>query len=223
MLIGPNGGRFRLVVFDWDGTIVDSTGAIAESIMLASADLGYPLRDRGVASYVIGLGLRDALALAVPQLPESEYGVLADRYKHHFLARDAKVKAFSGVEAMLGRLMERGHCLGVATGKSSAGLSRSLEATGLRRFFRATRCADQSAPKPSPAMIFELMDEIGVGSEQTLMVGDTTHDIRMAQNAGIACVAVTYGAHRADDLALMRPLACIDSVMELDGWLQKNA
>lgn len=221
--MGPNGGRFRLVVFDWDGTIVDSTGAIAESIMLASADLGYPLRDPGVASYVIGLGLRDALAIAVPQLPESEYGALAERYKHHFLERDAKVKTFAGVETMLGRLMGRGHCLGVATGKSSAGLSRSLDATGLRQYFRATRCADQSTPKPSPDMIFELMDELGVGSEETLMVGDTTHDIKMAQNAGIACVAVTYGAHGSDDLAKMEPLACIESVRELDEWLKKNA
>ena len=217
------GGRFRLIIFDWDGTIVDSTNAIAESIRLASEDMGCQLRDSHVAKYVIGLGLKDALAIAVPQLPESRYGALAERYKHHFLERDAQIRAFAGVETMLGRLRDRGRYLGIATGKSSIGLTRSLEITGLRHYFRATRCADQATPKPAPEMLFQLMDEVGVGRQEALMIGDTTHDIKMAQNAGVACVAVTYGAHPHGDLQRMGPLACVHGVGELDQWLNLNA
>jgi phosphoglycolate phosphatase len=215
--------RFKLVVFDWDGTIVDSTGVIAESIRLASADIGYPLREPSVATYVIGLGLRDALSIAIPHLPESKYEALSDRYRFHFLLREPRIEIFPGIERMLRRMDADGHRLAVATGKSAAGLRRSLESTSLHRYFHVTRCADQANPKPAPDMLLQIINEVGVASEETLMVGDTTHDLEMAHNAGVECVAVTYGAHYQAELEQFHPLVCLESAGELDEWLKHNA
>jgi phosphoglycolate phosphatase len=215
--------NYPLVIFDWDGTLMDSTAVIARAIQAAAGDLGFPVPDLATASHVIGLGLQDALALAVPALPQSEYRRMADRYRFHFLKEDPHTPLFPGVESMLAELVERGHVLAVATGKSSAGLARALQATRTVHFFAATRCADQAAPKPAPDMLNELMDEFGVSRESTVMIGDTTHDLRMAGYAGVGSVAVTYGAHPREELDALGPLACLDSVPELVEWLRTNA
>lgn len=215
--------QFQLVVFDWDGTLMDSTAIIASCIQAAAHDLGYPVPDTATASHVIGLGLHDALSLAIPKLPTSEYGRMAERYRIHFLAKDSFTPLFEGVIPLLSGLIERGRYLAVATGKSRAGLARALRATGTENMFSATRCADQTASKPAPDMLRELIGEFGVPRESTLMIGDTTHDLQMAANAGVQSVAVTHGAHPRAVLEAMNPLACVDSIAELAGWLQLNA
>lgn len=215
--------RYELVVFDWDGTLLDSAGAIAACIQAACRDLGVPVPDDERASHVIGLGLADALAYAVPSLPPSEYGRLAERYRVHFLARDPALPLFPGTRPMLQALRGRGHGLAIATGKSRAGLARALAQTGLAALFDATRCADQCAPKPAPEMLLELMDELGAEPARTLMIGDTSHDLQMASAAGVRAVAVSYGAHRGEALAALAPLALVHSTAELAAWLAANA
>jgi len=217
----PN--RFELLVFDWDGTLMDSAGAIIASIQLSCSDLGLPVPERERAAHVIGLGLKDALSYAVPELPTSDYGKLAERYRHHYLARDPDIELFPGVREMLVALKEKGHLLAVATGKSRAGLERVLEATQLKQYFDSSRCADETHSKPHPAMLQELMQELLVAPEATLMIGDTGHDLQMAVSAGVAALAVSYGAHARDSLTAFNPLACIDTPQELAPWLTKNA
>jgi phosphoglycolate phosphatase len=215
--------RYELLVFDWDGTLIDSAGAIVWCIQSACRELGLPVPDDARASHVIGLGLQDALAYAVPGLPPEDYGRVVESYRRHFLARDAEIPLFPGAEAMLSGLRERGHVLAIATGKSRAGLARALENTGLRPLFTSSRCADQCAPKPAPDMLLELMAELGAGEANTLMIGDTVHDLHMAASAGVPAVAVSYGAHAKADLTPLAPLACLESVDELMRWLTLNA
>jgi phosphoglycolate phosphatase len=215
--------RFDLVVFDWDGTLIDSAGAIVACIQAACRDLGLPVPDDERASHVIGLGLADALAHAIPGLPASEYPRVSERYRHHFLVRGADLPLFPGTQEMLVGLRDNGHALAIATGKSRAGLARALAQAGLQALFDATRCADQCAPKPAPDMLLELLDEVGVAPGRALMVGDTSHDVQMAANAGVAAVAVSYGAHAGSQLAALSPLALVHSTPELARWLAENA
>jgi phosphoglycolate phosphatase len=215
--------RYALLVFDWDGTLIDSAAAIVHSIQSACRDLGLPVPDHARASHVIGLGLQDALAYAVPGLPKADYGRMVERYRVHFLARDAAIPLFPGATAMLSALRDDGHVLAVATGKSRKGLARALDNTGLRPLFAASRCADECSPKPAPDMLLELMDELGTNEANTLMIGDTVHDLQMAEHAGVPAVAVSYGAHAKSDLEARAPIACVDSVDELARWLRQNA
>lgn len=215
--------RFDLIVFDWDGTLMDSTPTIAKCIQLSCEDLGLPVPDDSAASHVIGLGLKDALSYAAPTLDPADYPRLAERYRFHFLTRDADLVLFPGVLEMLEALQREHYFLGVATGKSRVGLQRALAATGLERLFDATRCADETFSKPHPAMLHELTRELGQDMERTVMIGDTTHDLQMASNAGAASIGVCYGAHPADALHAMTPLHCAMSVPELADWLATHA
>ena len=215
--------RFELLVFDWDGTLIDSAGTIVHCIQAACRDLGLPAPDDARASHVIGLGLHDALAYAVPGLSPADYGGMVAAYRRHFLERDASIPLFRGAAAMLSALRERGHVLAIATGKSRAGLERALGNTGLAPLFASWRCADQCAPKPAPDMLLELMGELGTSEANTLMIGDTAHDLQMAEHAGVPAVAVSYGAHARAELAARSPLACVDSIQELSQWLKRNA
>ena len=215
--------RFELLVFDWDGTLIDSAGTIVHCIQSACRDLGLPVPDDARASHVIGLGLNDALAYAVPGLSPADYGSMVARYRKHFLERDATIPLFAGASAMLAELRDRGHVLAIATGKSRAGLERALRNTALAPLFASSRCADQCAPKPAPDMLLELMDELGTSAGNTLMIGDTAHDLQMAEHAGVPAVAVSYGAHGRAELAARSPLACVDSIEELGQWLKRNA
>ncbi len=215
--------RFDLIVFDWDGTLMDSTSAITRSIQMACRDLDLPVPDDTRASHVIGLGLRDALEYAVPTLDPADYGKLAERYRFHYLSRDAQLVLFPGVRDMLDALRRQNYLLAVATGKSRVGLQRAMEATGLTGVFDNTRCADETFSKPHPAMLLELTRDLGMEVERTLMIGDTTHDLQMAANAGAAGVAVTYGAHPADVLHALTPLYSAKSVPDLHDWLLQHA
>jgi phosphoglycolate phosphatase len=213
--------KYRLVVFDWDGTIIDSASAIAQCIRDAAADLGLPVPTHEQASHVIGLGLHDALRGAVPDLPAERVSEFVARYRVHFLRSEDSMGLFEGMRELLHSLHEQ-RILGIATGKSRRGLDRALDATGLRPYFRASRCADETHPKPHPAMLLELMDQLGAGREQVLMIGDTSHDLEMARAAGVDSVAVTYGAHPEPGLRACAPLACLSSVAQLDQWLRAN-
>jgi phosphoglycolate phosphatase len=215
--------RFELLVFDWDGTLMDSAAAIVASIQASCRDLGLPVPDDRTASHVIGLGLKDALTYAAPDLAHEDYGRMVERYRHHFLARDAQLASFAGAESMLRELADAGHLLAIATGKSRAGLDRAFAATGLGNLFHASRCADECFSKPHPAMLLELMDELGSAPANTLMIGDTTHDLQMALNAGVGGLGVSYGAHPKSQLTELAPLACVDSIEELSAWLRANA
>lgn len=212
--------RFELVVFDWDGTVVDSTALIARSIQRAAADLGLAVPSERDASQVIGLGLRDALARAVPDLPAARIEEFSLRYRDHYLAREPEIVLFSGMRELLVELIEDGARLAIATGKSRAGLSRALDATGLRPLFEATRCADQTHSKPHPAMLLELADETGVEPASMLMIGDTVHDLQMAHHAGAAALGVTYGAHPRVQLESEPALDLFDDVPALAAWLR---
>lgn len=215
--------RFQLLVFDWDGTVIDSAGLIVNSIQRSCEDLKLPVPSARHSRYVIGLGLKDSMQHLLPDLAERDYPPFMERYRHHFLGRDHEAPLFEGIDGLLADLRQAGHWLAVATGKSRVGLQRSFEQTGIGRRFHATRCADESFPKPNAAMLLEVMDSLGVAAENTLMIGDTCHDLLMAQNAGVAAVAVSYGAHDSDELCALKPLACVDSVPALRTWLTQHA
>jgi len=212
-----------LIVFDWDGTLMDSTTVIATSIQSACRDLGLPVPSDEAARHVIGMGLVQALQHAVPDAPETMYEPLAERYRHYFLAQDESIPLYAGAAETIVELHEAGHVLAVATGKSRKGLERALDSSGLRRYFQATRTADQTFSKPHPAMLLELMDELGVDAGRVLMIGDTTHDLQMAINAGVDAVGLTHGAHPEDQLRALQPLALLDDFHELRAWLKANA
>lgn len=215
--------RYELIVFDWDGTVMDSTAVISESIQAACRDLGLAVPDDMTSRHVIGLGLNQALRHAVPDAPESMYEPLVARYRHHFMMKDQAILLFEGVRETIAELHGAGYWLGVATGKSRAGLERALASANLKQYFHATRTADQTLSKPDPAMLLELMDEMSVDAGRTLMIGDTTHDVQMAQNAGVDAVAVGYGAHPTEQLRELNPLALVRDVAELRAWLRANA
>jgi phosphoglycolate phosphatase len=215
--------RYDLIVFDWDGTMMDSTAVIAGSIQAACRDLGLTIPDDETARHVIGLGLDQALRYAVPDMPEAMRPDLVERYRHHFLAQEEAIPLFEGARETIAELRDAGYRLGVATGKSRAGLDRAMESTGMKSYFHATRTADQTFSKPNPAMLFELMDELAVSTGRTLMVGDTTHDVQMAQNAKVDVVAMGHGAHPPEQLQELNPLALMGDFAELRVWLKANA
>lgn len=215
--------RFDLIAFDWDGTLYDSTGLIVRCIQAACADLGTAVPTDEQAAYVIGLGLQDALQRAAPGLPSERYPELGLRYRHHYFAKQHELSLFDGAIELLQRLRARHHWLAVATGKSRRGLDEALDNAELRGLFDATRTADETASKPHPMMLLELMREFGAAPERTLMIGDTTHDLQLAANAGTPAVAVSYGAHEREAFDEFSPLAVVHSVAELQAWLLENA
>lgn len=215
--------RYDLIVFDWDGTVMDSTAVIAGSIQAACRDLDLPVPSDAAARHVIGMGLVQALRHAVPDAPEAMYEPLVERYRHHYLAQDEVIPLFAGARETIAQLRDAGHSLAVATGKSRNGLDRALQASGMGRYFHALRTADMTFSKPHPAMLLELMHELGVEHTRTLMVGDTTHDLQMALNAGVDALGMTHGAHPAEQLRELQPLALLDDFAGLRKWLQEHA
>lgn len=215
--------RYDLIVFDWDGTVMDSTAVIAGSIQAACRDLDLPVPDDETARHVIGLGLQQALRYAVPSAPEAMYEPLTARYRYHFLTQDGDIPLFVGARETIQELHQAGYLLGVATGKNSNGLQRALENSAMQQFFHATRTADRTASKPDPLMLLELMDELGASAERTLMIGDTTHDLQLAHNAKVDVVALGHGAHPPEQLQKLNPLALLDDFSQLRAWLKLNA
>lgn len=219
----PRPLRFDLIAFDWDGTLYDSTRLIVRCIQAAVVDVGGAKPEESDAAWVIGLGLAEALARAAPDVPKEKYPELGARYRHHYLRHQDDLVLFDGVLPMLEALKARGHKLAVATGKSRRGLNEALASVALRDRFDASRTADETHGKPHPRMLLELMDELDVPAERSLMIGDTTHDLQLALNAGCSCVGVSYGAHGPDSFDALRPLYVADSVPRLHEWLLQNA
>ena len=205
----------KVADFDWDGTLVDSTRAIVIAMQNAAADLGLPVPTAAQASHVIGLGLHDALQMAVPTLTQERLPAYIDRYRVHYMSRDAQLGAFEGIEPMLDALTQAGIALAVATGKSRQGLNRALDQFDWRRRFVATRCADEGEPKPHPWMLQDLALELDIAPSDMLMIGDTTHDLGMARAAGASAIGVTYGAHERSQLLREPSLMLVDSVPDL--------
>ena len=214
--------KFDLVVFDWDGTLMDSANVIVSSIQGAARDVGLPHPSAENARYVIGLGLSEALEYLFPGLSPQQSGSLTDRYRHHYFAYEQKIPLFEGVTEIIETLHAEDFLLAVATGKSRAELNNALESSGLGVYFHASRCADETFSKPHPAMLLELMEQFGVGAGRTLMIGDTTHDLQMAINAKVAGLGVAYGAHTRENLSSLAPLACVNNITELHLWLNAN-
>lgn len=215
--------QFDLIAFDWDGTLFDSTQIIVRCIQRAVVDVGGARPSDEAAAYVIGMALMPALAKAAPDVPPALYPQLSERYRYHYVQHQNDISLFDGVLPLLADLRARHHWLAVATGKSRRGLDEALHAVELRGVFDASRTADETHGKPHPQMLHELMAEFGVEPERTLMIGDTTHDLQMAQNAGCASVAVSYGAHEGTAFAPFSPRFMAHSVRELHEWLLLHA
>ncbi len=219
----PTARRFDLIAFDWDGTLFDSTAIIVRCIQEAVCDVGGARPSDLAASYVIGMALTQALAHAAPDVPPEKYPELGLRYRYHYARHQDDLVLFDGVLPLLERLRARGHLLTVATGKSRRGLDEALHSVALRGVFDGSRTADETAGKPHPLMLQELMAEFDVPAERVLMIGDTTHDLQMAQNAGCASVGVSYGAHDSSAFAAFAPQYVAHSVAELAAWMEQHA
>ena len=215
--------QFDLIAFDWDGTLFDSTAIITRCIQLAVVDVGGKLPSDQDAAYVIGLGLMQALAHAAPDVPPSKYPELGARYKHHYMRHQDDISLFDGILPLLADLKARNYTLTVATGKSRRGLDDALKAVELQGLFDGSRTADETAGKPHPLMLQELMAEFGVEPSRVLMIGDTTHDLQMALNAGCPSVGVSYGAHAPETFEVLNPRYVAHSVGALHTWLLDNA
>lgn len=215
--------QYDLIIFDWDGTLVDSTQLIVDSIRSASVDVGLLPPEPSAARGIIGLGLPEALRTLFGPLSATLQQQLIARYRYHYFAQDHEVPLFQGVDEAIINLAGQGFMLAVATGKGRNGLNRSLQRSGLQQHFLATRCVDDCHSKPHPQMLMEIMDELGADPLRTLMIGDTSFDLQMANNAGIASIAVTYGAQQLETLLPYGPVAHFDNFTNLNQWLIMNA
>ena len=206
----------ELIIFDWDGTLMDSVAQIVSSVQAAARDLGVPEPSVAAAQDIIGLGLPEAMRVLFPQVPEADRLALRQRYAQHFVGgTGGQARPFAGAEAMLAALRAQGRQLAVATGKTRVGLDRVLAGTGWSGHFAATRCADETASKPDPRMLRELLRELRVPVSRALMVGDTTYDLEMARAIGMPAIGVTYGVHAPERLLAHEPLTLCDSVPAL--------
>ena len=216
-----NHTAMRLIVFDWDGTLMDSEAKIVGSLRAAGKDLGLEALDDDTLRNVIGLGLKESIETLYPYAELATQRDFADRYRYHFLSANREVSTFfNGALSLLQGLHLQGFLLGIATGKSRRGLDRALKEHDCGHLFHASRCADETFSKPHPQMLLEIMDELDVPPAETLMIGDTEYDLLMARNAGVAAAAVSYGAHERERLLEYRPLACAGDVEELTAWLR---
>lgn len=211
--------HYDAVVFDWDGTLMDSTHHIVAALQGACRDLDLPVPSSEQAAWVIGLSIESALYRLVPDMDQRQMEAFSERYRDHYLRQDGGIVLFAGMAGFLADLHERSVVLGVATGKSRRGLDRALDTLALRPLFRATRCADEAAGKPDPAMLHQLLLEFSLTPDRVLMVGDTTHDIWMARNAGMDSLAVSYGAHSRQTLGEAEPTALVSSVADMHSWV----
>lgn len=215
--------RFPLLVFDWDGTLMDSEARIVGCLQAAALDAGLPALDEARARNIIGLGLREAFYALFPDVRDDQHERLAAAYRHHFL-ENSRITSdlFPGVSETLTALRGQGYLLAVATGKGRQGLNHVLEQTGCTSLFHASRCADETISKPHPQMLLEIMEELEVEPGRTLMVGDTEYDMQMAKQAGAAALAVSYGVHSRERLLGHGPLDCLDRISDLPVWLETS-
>jgi phosphoglycolate phosphatase len=213
-------GPFHLLVFDWDGTLLDSISSIVECTQRALQELEQPPVPDEQIRDAIGLGLRQTVERFAPGCDEALFRAIVETYGRHWVETYChRPRLFPGVRALLEELQKRGYLLGLATAKGRRGLTRDLEATGMSDTFLATRTVDEALSKPHPQMILDIADELGVTIDRTLMIGDAIHDLEMAHNARAAVVAVCSGSQSRAALEQARPLTCLDNVTQLAAWL----
>jgi phosphoglycolate phosphatase len=215
--------KYKLLVFDWDGTLMDSVARIVDCVRAAVKDLGLQTPNDEEIRNIIGLGLREAVESLFPGADDDLHHGIVSRYRVHYLSENrTPSRLFEGAREVIQTLAEQDYLLAVATGKGRRGLNMVLEETGLKEYFHATRCADEAFSKPHPAMLEQILDELGVFPGEALMIGDTEYDLQMAANAGVASLGVTYGVHEPERLARHAPLGCLDRVTEIPGWLSSR-
>lgn len=215
--------RHDLIIFDWDGTLMDSVARIVRCFSAALDDVEAPCASADAIRHIIGLGLDEAVSALLPTADNAMRRQVIERYRQHFLHIDqTAMELFPGVREGLEVLVSQGYLLAVATGKARRGLDRVLRDTGTAHLFHATRCADEAFSKPHPQMLEDILVQTGVAADQALMVGDTTYDMQMARDARIDGLAVTYGVHERAQLVAHEPVVCLDSFVEVYAWLQQN-
>jgi len=215
--------KFELLIFDWDGTLMDSEARIVASVEAAVEDLGLTSPGRDAIRNIIGLGLREAVHTLFPDGGDHLHLDIAERYRAHFFASsETPALLFEGAREVIETLHGVGYLLAVATGKGRSGLNHALETTGLGDFFHATRTADETFSKPHPEMLHEILDVLGVPARQALMIGDTEYDLQMAANARMPSLGVDYGVHERERLLKFHPLACLNRITEIPPWLEEN-
>ena len=216
--------RFKLLVFDWDGTLMDSEARIVGCMQAAAADLGIDTPANEAVRNIIGLGLSEAVEALFPGSDQAFVTTIVERYRYHFLEKSqVESKLFPGADNVVQDLSRQGYLLAVATGKGRRGLDKVLAETGLGDYFLATRCADETFSKHHPERRRQVMDESGVFPEETLMIGDTEYDLQMARNAKTHGLAVSYGVHSVDRLMQHQPLGCLDRITDLTEWLDNHS
>jgi len=215
--------QYDLIVWDWDGTLADSTGMITRAVVKAAEQAGLPPLTAEAASSIIGLGLRESIEALYPGISDEQARVLATQYNVNYFAGESEIPLFTGAADTIKTLNRRGFKLAVATGKSRRGLNLALDHTQLRNYFHATRTVDECFSKPHPQMLDELMDDLVVLPERTLMIGDTSYDLQMAHNAGVHAIGVTYGAQSSDEWQQLNPIQQFDDFSGLSQWLLEHA
>lgn len=210
----------KLIVFDWDGTLMDSVAHIVSCLQNAINELSLEPKTDTEVKNIIGLGLREALLALYPQATELELTALVDRYREHFFDQQAEPsELFLGARELIQELDSADYYLAVATGKGRNGLDKVLTETGMGQYFPITRCADEAHSKPHPQMMLDIIEYYGVDANEAIMIGDTEYDLKMASNATAHSVAVTYGVHEKQRLLDCNPLTCLDSLQDLHQWL----
>ena len=214
--------NYQLLIFDWDGTLIDSAARIVSSFQGAARELGFAIPSQSAIRNVIGLGLPEAISTAMPELEPEQVGLMQSSYSRHYVEEDSTpVALFDQVEEGLNSLSSKGYRLAIATGKNRRGLDRVLQDTGLTGLFEATRCADETRSKPDPLMLHELLQETSLDASQAVMIGDTIYDLDMARRAKIHGVAVHYGVHSAERLRAYDPVFESNNFSQLVNWLHK--
>lgn len=209
-----------LFIFDWDGTLCDSLAKIVRCVRNAATDLGIPVPADDAVREIIGLSLSKAMEHLFPDIDEEGVAALVEGYSHHYIRDEAEQGAvfYPGVQETLESLLNQGHHLAIATGKSRRGLDRVLQSMGLSDFFHGSRCADETRSKPHPQMLKELLKEFSARPEEAVMIGDTEYDMAMAQTLDMPRIAVSYGAHHIERLRRFDPVVCLDRMDELLSW-----
>jgi phosphoglycolate phosphatase len=215
--------QFDLIVWDWDGTLADSTGMITQAILKAAEQVGLPAVSMQTARNIIGLGLREAIHALYGDLPAETAQQLATQYTTNYYAGESEIPLYANAAETIVSLNRQGFKLAVATGKGRRGLNLAMEHCGLTKYFHATRTVDECFSKPHPQMLDELMEDLVVMPERTLMIGDTSYDLQMAKNAGVNAIGVTYGAHTAEQWQQLNPIQQFNDFTSLSKWLLENA
>ena len=216
--------KYSLLVFDWDGTLMDSKAQIVNCMQSAIQELGEEPRSNGQISNIIGLGLEEAIVSLYPLMDGKRVINMAQTYREFYLFKDKTPSPlFPGVPEMLAELRNQGYDLAVATGKSRRGLDKGLQETNLHEWFPITRCADETRSKPHPQMLEEILVDHNVEAHQALMIGDSEYDLQMAQNAKVDALAVSYGVHDLIRLLKQDPVGFVDKAGQIPGWLEKHA